>query len=93
VGLDRPISTGTLSTARLAAIRAAYLRVLAEGLVNLACRDGGRLEEIIVSNGGTPVLVLNTGAETAAAPDDLTCWSEAASALHDALDDAFSPHQ
>lgn len=88
-GLERPVRIGTLGVAPLRAVRAAYLRVLREGFVNPACRNGGRPDEIVVSNGGTPVLVLTNGAGTGSAPDDLTCWSDAATALHDALDDAF----
>jgi hypothetical protein len=80
---------GTLRAERLEAVRAAYLRVLTEGLVKPVCRDGGRPEEIVISNGGTPVLVLTTGSETKSAPDSLTCWSEAASALSNALDRIF----
>ena len=87
--LERPTRTGTLSAARLEAVRTAYFRALSEGLEKPVCRDGGRLEEIVISNGGTQVLVLATGSETGSAPDDLTCWSAAASALHDALDRIF----
>ena len=87
--LERSVSMGTLGAERLAAVRVAYLRVLAEGFTNPVCREGGRPDTIIVSNGGTPILVLATGADTVSAPDALTCWSEAASALHDLLDDSF----
>jgi hypothetical protein len=89
-GLERPIRTGTLEPERLAAVRAAYLRARSDGLTNPACRDGGRPKDIVIDNGGTPVLVLTSGAETGSAPDDLSCWSEAAGALHDVLDDLFS---
>jgi hypothetical protein len=89
-GLERPVTMGTLDAERLAAVRAAYLRVLAEGVETPACEEGGRPERIIVSNGGAQILVLATGAEQRAAPDDLSCWSDAALALHDTVDEAFS---
>jgi hypothetical protein len=88
-GLERPVTEGRLDADRLAAVRAAYLRVLAEGLENPECAEGPPTDRIVVSNGGTPILVLATGAETGSPPEDLTCWSDAAFALHDALDEAF----
>lgn len=91
--LERPVSMGRLGAGRLAAVRAAYLRILTEGFMSRACRNGERREEIVVNNGGTPILVLATGAETGSAPDDLGCWSDAASALHHVLDDAFRSAQ
>jgi len=72
-------------------LRAAYLRVLSEGLESELCREGGRPRDLIISNGGTPILALTSGWATSSAPDDLSCWSEAATALHDALDRVFSP--
>ena len=88
--LERPVRTGSLGARRLAAVRSAYLRVFREGLEKPICRDGGRPEDITVSNGGTPILILATGWRTVAAGDDLSCWSEAASALHELLDDTFA---
>jgi hypothetical protein len=90
-GLERPVATGRLEAHRLAALRAAAARVLTEGFVDPACRDGGRPHTIVVDNGGTPVLLLTNGAGTAAAPDNLSCWSEAANALHASLEETFSP--
>ena len=88
-GFERPVAAGRLAPGRLAAIRAAAARVLTEGFVHPECANGGRRREIVVDNGGIPVLVLTNGAGTAAAPDDLGCWSDAANALHASLDDAF----
>jgi hypothetical protein len=82
-GLERPERIGTLRGEYLAAIRAAYLRALADGLTSQECR-------IVVSNGGPQTLVLTNGERTESAPLELGCWSAAADALHDALDDAFS---
>ena len=87
--IERPVRTGTLDRERLAAIRAAAARVMTEGFESPACENGGRPEDIIVSNGGTPILVLTTGFATGSAVDDLSCWSEAATALHDLLDETF----
>ena len=88
-GLERPVRSGTLVKGSVESLRAAYQRVLAEGLENPVCREGGKLHDIIISNGGTPILVVATGRAVGLAPDDLSCWSEAATALHNALDRAF----
>ena len=88
-GIERPVSSGTLRRSILAQVRAAYLGVLSEGFEKDPCRDGPDAE-IIISNGGTPVVLITTGAFTLAAPQDLTCWNRAAHRLHDALDDAFA---
>ncbi len=87
---DRRVTSATLGRKRLAAVRAASLRVLAEGLESRACRNGEPPENPIVSNGGTPILVLTTGSVTGSAPDDHSCWSAAALALHDVLDETFA---
>jgi hypothetical protein len=86
---ERPAGTGTLGRKPLAAVRAAYLRVFREGLEKPICQEGGRPEDITVSNGGTPILILVNGVQTVSAIDDLSCWSDAASALHDLLDETF----
>ena len=91
VGLERPVTTGRLDAARLAPVRAAAARVLTEGFVHPSCRGGPRRDEIVVSNAGTPVLVLTNGAGTAAAPDDLSCWSAAASAFYASIEEALGP--
>jgi len=89
-GLKRPVRSGTLRDHSLGKLRAAYQDVLVEGLENPVCRSGGKPQDIIISNGGTPILLLATGRAVASAPDDLTCWSKSATALHEALDDAFA---
>jgi hypothetical protein len=89
VRTERPVEEGTLSGNRLAAVRAAYRRVWAEGVEDPACRESGPARGIVVSNGGTRVLVATSGWASLSAPDDLSCWSEAANDLHDALDEAF----
>ncbi len=89
--LVRPIEHGQVDAARLSAIREAYGRAQEEGLD--ACRAGKR-GDIIVSNGGTPIMVLTSGAGTWAVPQDYGCWSSAAIALHRALDETFkASHQ
>ena len=60
-----------------------------EGFKSPACENGNHPEDITVSNGGTPTLVLTTGFATGSALDDLSCWSDAATALHDLLDETF----
>jgi hypothetical protein len=88
-GLERPVRNGTLGGKTLGALRLAYQRVLANGLESPACREGRRPKGIIIDNGGTPILLVATGRAVGSAPDDLTCWSEAATSFHDALDEAF----
>ncbi len=87
--LQRPVRNGKLSPANLATLQAAYLRVLGQGLESKVCRDGGHPQEIIVDNGGTPLMALTTGQATGWPPEDIACWSEAATALHDLLDHIF----
>jgi hypothetical protein len=89
-GLERPVMTGRLGGKPLAAIRAAYRAILDNGFVSPYCQAGKHPDEIVISNGGTPTLVVATGAATGTAPDDLTCWSDSASALERALDEAFA---
>jgi hypothetical protein len=88
-GLERPVRRGKLVGASLARLRAAYLRVVREGFDNAVCSEGRKPQDIIISNAGTPIVVLATGGGIGSAPDDLSCWSEAATALHDELDKTF----
>lgn len=87
--IDRPVRSGRLSDESLARVRATYQQVVAEGLDTPVCREGGKPQDIVISNGGTPILIVATGRAVGSAPDDLGCWSKAATALHDALDEAF----
>jgi hypothetical protein len=87
--LERPVRSGKLPDESLARVRAAYRQVIAEGLETPICREGGKPRDIVISNGGTLILVVATGTAVGSAPDDLGCWSKAAIALHDALDEAF----
>jgi len=89
-GLERPVITGRLRADRLAAVRAAAARVWTESMVHPDCRDGRYpRDRIVISNGGRRILVLANGATVLSAPDDLTCWSEAADALKASLDEPF----
>lgn len=87
--VGRPATTGRLQQASLGALRAGYTRAIAQGLANADCEQGRQPTKSIITNAGTPVLVLTNGQRTFAAPADLSCWSQAADALHDALDRAF----
>jgi len=88
--LNKRVISGTLRRERIAAMQSASQRVLSEGLQKPACRERGRPENIIVSNGGTPILVITDGITTTSAPDDFTCWSEAANSFYEVLDEAFT---
>jgi hypothetical protein len=85
------VRTAALAADELADVRAAYHHALSEGLDNPACRNGGRPDEVVISNGGMPRLWLTNVERTASPPRDLTCWSEAARELHRVLDNAFNP--
>jgi hypothetical protein len=84
---------GRLRAGRLAAVRTAYLRVLTEGVESRSCRDGRGPERLILSNGGTPILLVADGKTMVSAPDNEGCWSSAATALHELLDDTFHSTQ
>jgi hypothetical protein len=88
--LERPVRKGKLSPRNLRMLEAAYRRVFKEGLESIACREHRPRESIIVSNAGTPILLVGNGQLTVSAPNDLSCWSEAAFALHDSLDRVFN---
>jgi hypothetical protein len=83
------IATDVLAAEELAAVRAAYQRAAAAGLMHRDCRNGWRPDLIIISNGGTPVMRLTRRVRTRSPPADLTCWSDAARRLHRALEDMF----
>jgi hypothetical protein len=89
----KAVDQGQTSRAELGGSPHAYFRALTQGLENPDCQPAGRLNNVVVSNGGTPVLVLTNGRGTLSAPDELSCWSDAADALHEALDSAFSSAQ
>jgi hypothetical protein len=86
---ERPVRTGRLDAGRLAAVRIAYSQVLTDGFISPACQNGRRPDTIVVDNGGTPILVVTTGAWSQTPPDDLSCWSEAANRLQHVLDSTF----
>ena len=88
--IKRPVQSGTLAPSDLSKLRAAFQRGQSEGLQSEECRTGKPIENIIVSNGGRPVLLLNDGRSTAIAPEDPSCWSAAASNLHNLLDELFA---
>ena len=87
--VERTVTRGRLLQPRLKALRAAYARAKAQGLEKPDCQAGRRPNNYVISNGGTPVLVLTSGQRTLSAPDDLSCWSDAADALQSELDQAF----
>lgn len=89
VGLERPSTRGRLTGPSLEALRAAYDLAMIQGLENPDCQPSKRLNKFVISNGGTPVLVLTSGRGTLSAPGELSCWSDAADALHNELDHAF----
>lgn len=87
LGLERPVVEGRLAPARLRALEQAFQRAIADGLND--CRGGRRPDDVIVSNGGVFVLVVANGRIMDTAPTELSCWTEAAWALHNLLDATF----
>lgn len=85
--VKRPVAKGSLEASRLEAIRTVFQRARSEGLD--ACAGGLNPQGIVVSNGGKRRLVLTTDAGTSTAPDEFSCWSDAANALHTVLEDTF----
>jgi len=84
------VRTGVLTETEIMPIRVTYdMGIL--GLEHPVCQIGRRPEQIIISNGGTPILRLTDRGRTTSAPNDQTCWSGAASRLRCLLDDLFSP--
>ena len=82
-----------LAAADLASVRTAWRRAEAEGLENPACRNGGRPDMIVISNGGRRTLRLTSRATALSPPADESCWSEAAHRLHDRLETLFEPRR
>ena len=88
---QRPMRIGLLSAGDLRAVREAWRRAEADGLESPACRNGGRPEEVVISNGGRPTLRLIGRGRTWSPPADPNCWSREARALHDLLERLFRP--
>lgn len=88
-GLERRVKQGTLAVSKLSAIRKAQEEIGAEGLTLKACREGRDPPDIVISNGGRVTLVISDAVHTEAAPENQSCWTDAAWALHRALERAF----
>lgn len=88
-GLERRVKEGTLSAGKLSAVRKAQEAIGAEGLTLKACREGRDPEEIVISNGGRVTMVISDALRTEAAPENQSCWTDAAWKLHEALERAF----
>jgi hypothetical protein len=86
-----PTRRGRLGSAELANIRAAFEKAVTQGLIEPSCASGGPPPRIVVGNGGTPMLVLNSRHGTMAAHGNRGCWNEAAERLHRALEARFGP--
>lgn len=88
-GLERRVKEGTLTADRLRAVRKAEEATRAEGLTSKTCREGKDPTDIVISNGGRVTLVISDATHTEAAPENQSCWTDAAWALHQALERAF----
>ena len=83
------IRRGTLAPDQLRGVRIAWDEAVSEGLEHPRCRTGGPPPRIIVSNAGTPRMVLADGGLTWSSPQNLGCWSEAGGRLHAVLETLF----
>lgn len=91
---EREVASGILALGQLQRVRAAALLVQTDGALNSDCRAGGKpLDHVVISNGGTPHLLLSTDRAFTWAPDDLSCWSEAVHDLYNALGDTFGTRE
>jgi hypothetical protein len=89
--LERPVLNGKLGKTDLAAARAAYARAVAEGLHDPTCRRD-KDTFIAIYNGGAKLMVVATGQRTSGASSDINCWSPAADALYETLNDIYRPY-
>ncbi|HEX8525641.1 hypothetical protein [Allosphingosinicella sp.] len=80
---------GALAPAPLAQARRAWHSALSEGLEHTRCRSGGPPPRIVVSNAGTPRMVLAGSDRTVSAPGQMGCWSASAERLHTLLETLF----
>ncbi|MBO9576743.1 MAG: hypothetical protein J7494_13490 [Sphingobium sp.] len=88
-GLERRVTEGRLGAEKLDAVRKAQQAIGTEGLTRKACREGRDPEEIVISNGGRVTLVISDAVHTESAPENQSCWTDAARTLHQALERAF----
>jgi hypothetical protein len=76
------VEHGTLSPARLAAVRQAYAQARRAGLKRKQC-------ELVISNGGPQAVVITAPGFSDATPEELGCWSKEATGLYESLFEAF----
>jgi hypothetical protein len=87
----RRTRTGVVPSLELIPLQVTYDMVTVEGLEHHQCRGRGRPEQIVVSNGRTPLMRLTDRGRTISAPNDRACWTGAASRLQCLLEAAFMP--
>ena len=87
--LDRPVRKGRLNNNALVAVRRAYWSAASDDLTSPDCMNGGPPTTVVVSNGGRPILLVVSGRRAESAPDQVGCWSNAATVLHDLLNRTF----
>lgn len=88
-GARGPTLHGTLVGDRLDQVRRAWDSALSEGLEHPRCRSGDQPPRIVVSNAGTPRMVLADAGRTLIAPRQLGCWSQSAERLHTLMETLF----
>jgi hypothetical protein len=80
----------TLAAAQLEQVRAAFAAARAQGLTEPVCEAGGAPPRIVISNAGTPFMVLTGERGTSTASKDLGCWTGSAQTLHNILETTFA---
>lgn len=84
------VRRATLAAAQLEQVRAAFAAARAQGLTEPVCEAGGAPPRIVISNAGTPYMVLTGERGTLTASKDRGCWTGTAQRLHDILEATFA---
>jgi hypothetical protein len=85
-----PVEEGQLAPNQQRIIRRAAERGLREGLISANCREGRQSPDVVISNASEPyILIVSTPRDAMSAPNDLTCWSDAATGLQRAMERIF----
>ena len=85
-----PLVVGELTAEERATLGENIREALTNGLVEQACREGRDPPRPVLSNAGAPyILVLSGPTDSLSAPNDLSCWSDAAMSLQRRLQRMF----
>jgi len=86
----RSTKRGKLSAPALDRLRPAYKGVIRHGIVDAACSRDPQRNELIVGNGGVPLMTLRSSGHLYQAARSFQCWTPEAQALDTALNETFT---